>query len=148
MVYESEFSKLKPLKAMAKTVTLILKIFFIVLILIDVYLVFNKPRYPTFSLFVKVNRTSLIWLTFLYGGLVSKIFFNKKTTNKKKSLYGVVGFFSTTIGLSFIGMSLSNSYVISTLIQFFLLMSGILLAHFIWPQYSPSSAPPYTKFEN
>ena len=125
---------------MIKTVKLVLMLFFIILIIIDIYLVFNKHSYPTYSLFVKVNRTSLIWLTFLYGGLVSKIFFNKKTNNKKKSLYGVIGFFSMTVGLFFTGMSLPNGYVVSTLIQFPLLISGMLLAHFIWPQYIAYSA--------
>ena len=54
-------------------------ILLITMVVIDVVLVALEARcYPTFSWVVRDNRTHLIWLVFLFGGLVSKIFYNRK----------------------------------------------------------------------
>ena len=87
-------------------------------------------------LFLK-HRTSLIWLTFVFGGLTAKIFYNRITEEVTKEIKGFLIFVSLVIILGITGFLLSSftQITIPTFIQLLLLLSGGLVASFFWPQY-------------
>ena len=104
------------------------------MVLIDIVLVTLEGKdYPTFSLVVKTLRHRLIWFTFLYGGLMAKIFYNRKVNNKKKEVTGMLAFFSIVFLLFVIGRYLETTP--SLFLQVSLLLTGGLLAYRVWPQY-------------
>lgn len=105
-----------------------------IMVIIDVVLVMLEERgFPTFSWVVRDNRTALIWLTFLYGGLVSKIFFNRIAYTKKSEGTGFISFLLITGMLAVLGrvidITLTNEY------HLMLLLCGGVLAYRVWPQY-------------
>lgn len=104
------------------------------MVLIDIVLVAMETKgFPTFSYVVKSLRHQLIWFTFLYGGLVSKIFFNRKVGDKEKEVTGLLAFFSMVLLLFVIGRNLETAP--SLFLQVLLLVSGGLMAYRAWPQY-------------
>ena len=104
------------------------------MVIIDVVLVtLEGKEFPTFSLVVKELRHRLIWFTFLYGGLVAKIFYNRKVGEKEKEVTGLMAFFSIVFLLFVIGRQLETAP--SSFLQMVLLLSGGILAYRAWPQY-------------
>ena len=108
------------------------------MVLIDIVLVALEGKdYPTFSYVVKDLRHRLIWFTFLFGGLVSKIFYNRIVGEKKKEITGLFAFFSIVLLLFVLGRNLETAP--SLFLQLLLLVSGGFLAYRAWPQYQKNS---------
>jgi len=115
-----------------KKVKIAIIIIFSALILIDVYLVFDSD-FPTFSRVFLINRTGLIWMTFLYGTLIAKIFFNQPTYEKKKEIRGLIGVLIIAIFLFILGWNTKTE--VRTEWQVFLMLIGGIYANLFWPQY-------------
>ncbi len=116
------------------TIKILLAVLLAVMVLIDIVLVTLEGKdYPTFSYVVKNLRHRLIWFTFLYGGLVSKIFYNRKVGEREKEVTGLLAFFSMVVLLFAIGRNLETAP--SLFLQLLLLVSGGILAYRAWPQY-------------
>lgn len=122
------------MRSTINTIKKILIILFSILVILDVWLVFYEDL-PTFSYVVKKNRTNLIWLTFLFGGLVSKIFYNKKTEKKKSEFVGMGVFLLMIMALIFLGHKFDGIYTITTSQQFVLMLAGGFFSYLLWPQY-------------
>lgn len=82
---------------------------------------------------MKNLRHRLIWFTFLYGGLVAKIFYNRKVGEQEKEATGLLAFFSMVFLLFVIGRNLETAP--SLFLQVLLLVTGGILAYRAWPQY-------------
>lgn len=120
---------------MEKTIRIIVFGFIVALIIIDIYLVKDTEK-ATFSLLIKNNKPEFIWLTFLFGGLVSKIFYNRKTKKKIAEKIGATFFLIITTVLFFYGGSLTSSdNDIVNQFQLPLLIGGGFSAIVLWPQY-------------
>ena len=105
-----------------------------IMLVIDIVLVaLEKKDFPSFSYVVRDMRHNLIWFTFLYGGLVSKIFFNRKVGEKEKEVTGLMAYFSMVLLLYCLGRIITVPP--SLLLQLLLLVSGGILAYRAWPQY-------------
>lgn len=110
-----------------------------VMVLIDVVLVaLEKYGYPTFSWVVRDNRTSLVWLTFLFGGLVAKVFYNRTVKKASSETKGFMIFFTMVIILAVMGRSCVVP--MDTYGEFLILIAGGLFAHGVWPQYRVKSS--------
>lgn len=107
-----------------------------ILLVVDVILVF-RDDIPTYSTFIKENRTRLLWLTFTLGGLTSKIYFNRSTSEVLQEINGFLSFLFMVIIvlMTGLGLSLIDNLVIPTFVQLLVLLSGAYLAHRFWPQY-------------
>lgn len=117
-----------------RTVKIVVAALLGLMVLIDVALVTLEGKdFPTFSYVVKNLRHRLIWFTFLYGGLVAKIFFNRKVGGQEKEVTGLLAFFSMVFLLFMIGRNLETEPGLS--LQVLLLVSGGILAYRAWPQY-------------
>ncbi|WP_339924812.1 hypothetical protein [uncultured Cyclobacterium sp.] len=117
-----------------RTIKIIVASMLGLMVLIDIVLVTMEGKdYPTFSLVVKNLRHRLIWFTFLYGGLMAKIFYNRKTSDKKKEVNGLFAFFSLVLLLFVGGRFLETAP--SLLFQLVLLVAGGIMAHWVWPQF-------------
>jgi len=116
-----------------KTIKGVIGVAFAIMVAIDVVLVFSEDDgYPTFSWVVRDNRTDLIWLTFLFGGLVSKIFYNRQVMTKEPELNGFMAFAGLVFLLFFLGGHLE---CVTSWDEGLVLIAGGLLAHGLWPQY-------------
>ncbi len=105
-----------------------------VMVLIDVVLVaMEKYGYPTFSWVVRDNRTTLVWLTFLFGGLIAKVFYNRTVKTATSETKGFMVFFTMVVILAVIGRSCVIP--MDTFGEFMMLIAGGLFAHGVWPQY-------------
>jgi len=72
-----------------RTIRTVLAILLGTMIIIDIVLVMLQTKgYPTFSEVVKDQRSELIWLNFLLGGLVGKVFYNRIVYTKKTEISG------------------------------------------------------------
>jgi hypothetical protein len=111
------------------------------MVVIDVVLVMlEKQNYPTFSWVVRDHRPRLIWLTFLFGGLIAKIFYNREVPIKDKEVTGALAFFSVVAMLLVLGFSLEKVDRVNELI---IMICGGIVAYRIWPQYTdPIKNPP------
>jgi hypothetical protein len=117
-----------------RTIKIIVAVLLGLMVLIDIALVTLEAKdFPTFSYVVKNLRHRLIWFTFLYGGLVSKIFFNRKVGEKEKEVTGLLAFFSMVFLLFVIGRNLETAP--GLFLQVLLLVSGGIMAYRAWPQY-------------
>lgn len=117
-----------------RTIKIVVATLLGLMVLIDIVLVTMEGKdFPTFSYVVKDLRHRLIWLTFLFGGLVAKIFYNRKTSDKKKEITGMFAFFSMVLLLFVIGRNLETAP--GLLLQLLLLVCGGMLAYSAWPQY-------------
>lgn len=109
----------------------------IIMVLIDVVLVALEARcYPTFSWVVRDNRTHLIWLVFLFGGLVAKIFYNRTVKTPEAETKGFFAFAAVVLFLMVLGRQCVVPMDATT--GALLLISGGMFAHGIWPQYGVS----------
>ncbi|MDO6440171.1 hypothetical protein Q4534_22275 [Cyclobacterium sp. 1_MG-2023] len=117
-----------------RTIKIVVAVLLGLMVVIDIVLVMLEGKdFPTFSLVVKELRHRLIWFTFLYGGLVAKIFYNRKVGEKEKEVTGLLAFFSMVFLLFVIGRHLETAP--SLFLQVLLLLSGGVLAYRAWPQY-------------
>ncbi|MEM9928754.1 MAG: hypothetical protein AAF840_02945 [Bacteroidota bacterium] len=108
----------------------------VALIIIDVVLVTDWTKYPTFSEVVEQERTLLMGFTFLFGGLFAKIYYNQKTSIKGKDKRGVIIFSTLVLLLSFLGFfAKQNGFTVATWQQLVLLISGGVVAYLVWPQF-------------
>lgn len=141
LVYELYNKAMNKLKRFLKrhlseirTIKIVIAVLLGLMVIIDVVLVtLEGKEFPTFSLVVKELRHRLIWFTFLYGGLVAKIFYNRKVGEKEKEVTGLMAFFSIVFLLFVIGRQLETAP--SLFLQMVLLLSGGILAYRAWPQY-------------
>lgn len=117
-----------------RTVKIIVAVVLGLMVVIDIVLVILEGKdFPTFSYVVKDLRHRLIWFTFLFGGLVSKIFYNRKVGEKEKEVTGILAYFSIVLLLFVIGRNLETEP--SLFLQILLLVTGGVLAYRAWPQY-------------
>ncbi|WP_036385435.1 hypothetical protein [Muricauda sp. MAR_2010_75] len=106
------------------------------MVLADIILVavgISNSEVPTFSRVIEENRTGLIWLNFLLGGLVSKIFYNRKVEVKRKEISGVFAFMAVIVILGVLGQLLPEK--LDNSVHFAIMIAGGLMAHFAWPQF-------------
>ncbi|SEJ73231.1 hypothetical protein SAMN05192553_11028 [Cyclobacterium xiamenense] len=117
-----------------RTIKIVVASLLALMVLIDIVLVMLEGKeFPTFSYVVKNLRHRLIWFTFLYGGLVAKIFFNRKVGEQEKEATGLLAFFSMVFLLFVLGRNLEGEP--SLFLQVLLMISGGILAYRAWPQY-------------
>ncbi|MEX0883174.1 MAG: hypothetical protein WDZ72_06840 [Cyclobacteriaceae bacterium] len=117
-----------------RTIKIVVATLLGLMVLIDIVLVtLEGKEFPTFSYVVKDLRHRLIWFTFLFGGLVAKIFYNRKVSDRKEEITGMFAFFSIVFLLFVIGRNLETAP--SMFLQVLLLVSGGILAYRAWPQY-------------
>ena len=117
-----------------RTIKIIVAVLLALMVIIDIVLVALETKdFPTFSFVVKNLRHRLIWFTFLYGGLVSKIFYNRKVGEKEKEVTGLLAFFSMVVLLFVIGRNLETAP--GLFLQVLLLVTGGFMAYRAWPQY-------------
>jgi|TARA_R110002111_G_scaffold122684_2_gene186441 hypothetical protein len=117
-----------------RTIKIVVAVMLGLMLLIDIVLVTLEGKdYPTFSYVVKNLRHRLIWFTFLYGGLMAKIFYNRKVGEKEKEVTGLLAFFSMVFLLFVIGRHLETAP--SLFLQIILLVTGGIMAYRAWPQY-------------
>ena len=117
-----------------RTIKIVVAVMLGLMLLIDIVLVTLEGKdYPTFSYVVKDLRHRLIWFTFLYGGLMAKIFYNRKVGEKEKEVTGLLAFFSMVFLLFVIGRHLETAP--SLFLQVILLVTGGIMAYRAWPQY-------------
>ena len=111
------------------------------MILADIVLVIlgkSNDDVPTFSKVIKQNRTYLIWLNFLLGGLVSKIFYNRVVYVKNTEISGVFAFATALLLLWVLGQFLPLK--LGTEVHLAIMVAGGLMARFAWPQYLVSDS--------
>ena len=117
-----------------RTIKIVVAAMLGLMVLVDIVLVTLEGKdYPTFSYVVKNLRHRLIWFTFLYGGLMAKIFYNRKVGEKEKEVTGLLAFFSMVFLLFVIGRHLETAP--SLFLQVILLVTGGIMAYRAWPQY-------------
>ncbi|MGQ8335031.1 hypothetical protein ACUNWD_00655 [Sunxiuqinia sp. A32] len=110
-------------------------ILFGLMIIIDIVLVNLEGKgFPTFSKVIRDNRTELIWFSFFYGGLMAKVFFNRRVDIKAKELSGFIAFMMMVILLFALGQLIPVE--LGTGYQVLLMVCGGVLAYRVWPQYS------------
>ncbi len=104
------------------------------MIVIDVILVFSdEGGFPTFSKVFKEHRTGLIWMNLFYGGIIAKIFFNRKVVEKHWELSGFFTFLVIVVMLAVLGQIMIIE--VDTPYQLMILICGGILAYRVWPQY-------------
>lgn len=104
------------------------------MVIIDIVLVKLEDRgFPTFSEVIMDHRTSLIWLNFLLGGLVAKVFYNRKVTTKRREISGFFTFLAMLVLLFALGQLFTIT--IETEYHLLIMVCGGILAHRAWPQY-------------
>ena len=111
------------------------------MILADIILVIvgkSNDEVPTFSKVIKQNRTSLIWLNFLLGGLVSKIFYNRVVYVKNTEISGVFAFLTVILVLWVLGQFLPDE--LNNMVHLAIMLGGGLMARFAWPQFIVSES--------
>lgn len=72
-------------------------------------------------------------MNFLLGGLVSKIFYNRKVEVKRKEISGVFAFMAVIVILGVLGQLLPEK--LDNSVHFAIMIGGGLMAHFAWPQF-------------
>ncbi len=111
------------------------------MIVTDIVLVIlglNNDNVPTFSKVIKDHRTGLIWLNFLLGGLIAKIFYNRKVYTKRKEISGFFAFVAVSFVLVALGQLLPEE--LGNGIHLLIMVCGGILAHIAWPQYTEDEA--------
>ena len=98
----------------------------------------SNEEVPTFSRVIKENRTGLIWLNFLLGGLISKVFYGRKVYVKKYEISGVFAFIAVILVLWVLGKFLPKE--LDSAVHLVIMIGGGLLAHFAWPQFIVSGS--------
>lgn len=107
------------------------------MIVVDLVLVFLDGKgFPTFSRVIDRDQNEFIWLAFLYGGLVAKVFFNRQVKEKGREVTGALAFGCIVLLLYLLGRQMNGHLPDLPLgYQFLLLLFGGFLAHRVWPQY-------------
>ena len=119
-----------------KKVKNILAVLLGLMILIDIGLVALGPKgWPTFSKVVLETQSKLIWLSFLFGGLVAKIYYNRKVRSKDQEILGFTLFLVVVFLLFLLGHYNFFPDDVSNEIQSLILVMGGIFAYGVWPQY-------------
>jgi len=106
------------------------------MIVIDVVLVALGPKgWPTFSKVVLETQSKLVWLTFLFGGLVAKIFYNRQVPGFGQELSGFASYMALVFIIFLLGHYGLFPKDVSNEIQFTVLVLGGFFAYGMWPQY-------------
>ena len=107
------------------------------MILVDLLLVYlDEYDFPTFSRVIDEHQNQFIWLSFLYGGLVAKVFFNRKAAEKSKEVHGFLAFACMVFMLFLFGRIFEQHVEDLHLgYQLMLLAFGGYVAFRAWPQY-------------
>ena len=107
------------------------------MILVDLLLVYlDEYDFPTFSWVIDEHQNEFIWLSFLYGGLVAKVFFNRKAAEKSKEVHGFLAFACMVFMLFLFGQIFEQHVEDLHLgYQLMLLAFGGYVAFRAWPQY-------------
>ncbi len=116
-----------------RTIRTVLAILLGTMIVIDIVLVALGEEYPTFSEVIKRDRSELIWLNFLLGGLVGKVFYNRIVYTKKIEVSGFFAFLSLLFLLGFLGQL--EDFELNTRYQLGVMLTGAIVGQRIWPQY-------------
>ena len=104
------------------------------MVIIDVFLVFNEANgFPTFSKVFKDHRAELIWMNFLYGGLMTKIFFNRTVNLAAKEVWGFSGYLSIMFLVGLLGYLIPEEP--HNLVHLAIMFIGGYVAYRIWPKY-------------
>ncbi|MEM8999936.1 MAG: hypothetical protein AAGB24_06700 [Bacteroidota bacterium] len=119
-----------------KTIKIVLAVLLGVMIVIDIVLVALGPKgWPTFSKVVFDTQGQLVWLSFLFGGLVAKIFYNRKVPTFGQELLGFTSFSIVVFLLFLLGYFGLFPEDVSNEIQLAVLLFGGFFAYGVWPQY-------------
>ncbi|MEM9327188.1 MAG: hypothetical protein AAGA85_16085 [Bacteroidota bacterium] len=111
----------------------------IAMVAIDLVLVFSEEQgFPTFSKVFLDHRTELIWVNFLYGGVMTKIFWYRTVDKPRWEFSGFLIFAGIVVALFITGMLLTLE--VSTPYQILILIGGGAAAYAIWPQYVPTTS--------
>jgi peptidoglycan/LPS O-acetylase OafA/YrhL len=117
-----------------RTIRTVLAILLGTMIIIDIVLVMLQTKgYPTFSEVVKDQRSELIWLNFLLGGLVGKVFYNRIVYTKKTEISGFFAFLSIIVLLGILGQL--EHFELNTWHHLATMLCGAIVGQRIWPQY-------------
>lgn len=116
-----------------RTIRIILAILLGIMVLIDVVLVIIGDDYPTFSEVIKSKRTEFMWLNFLLGGLIGKVFFNRIVFTKKPEISGFFAFLSILVLLGIFGRI--ENFQLETWHHLLIMICGVIVGQRIWPQY-------------
>lgn len=110
------------------------------MIVIDIILVRLESRdFPTFSWVVRDHRPTLLWFTFLFGGLVAKIYYNRPISVADKEFTGFAGFMCVAAMLFVLGYNIPSVGFWDELV---VILCGGVVAYRIWPQYVPPKISP------
>lgn len=118
----------------------VLAVLLALMILVDVVLVFLGPKgIPTYSAVIDDHQNEFIWLSFLYGGLVAKVFYNRQVTVRSREVEGSLAFAAMVFLLYLLGRELHCHKIpdLGLWHQLLLLVTGGFLAYRVWPQYRP-----------
>ncbi len=120
-----------------RTVRIVLAALLALMIVVDIVLVFlDGQGFPTFSRVVDGKQDGFLWFTFLFGGLVAKVFFNRKVKEKDREITGVIAFGSIVLLLYLLGFQLHDELPeLGLAHQCLVLLVGGYVAHRVWPQY-------------
>lgn len=117
-----------------RMVKIVIAVLLGIMVVADIILVILADKdFPTFSYVVRDYRHKMIWFTFLFGGLVSKIFYNRVASERESEVTGLVAYFSIVVLLFVIGRQLTSPPTL--LLQVLLLVCGGVVAYRAWPQY-------------
>lgn len=120
-----------------KRIKTVLAVLLGLMILADVVLVFlDKHGFPTYSRVVDSHQNEFIWLSFLYGGLVAKVFFNRKAKEISKEVHGFLAF-ASVVYLLFLFGGIFQQHIDDLHLGYQLLLIGVggYVAYRAWPQY-------------
>jgi hypothetical protein len=107
---------------------------FSLLVISDIVLVALQDKcFPTYSWLVRDNRSYLIWLPFLFGGLVSKIYFCRIVYKPESEIKGFFLFCSILLLLIVLGRQCLIK--VDAFIGLLLLVSGGFCSFSVWPQF-------------
>lgn len=99
-----------------------------------IFAINDNDGLPTYSWLFKHKQSHMLWFTFLFGMLTGKIFYNTFTADSKKETKGALILGAVVLGLVAIG-NIWTPGSVAVWIELILFVSGIVSAHFIWPQY-------------
>jgi len=122
-----------------KRIKTFLAVLLALMVVIDIVLVaLGSQGWPTFSKVVVETEQKLVWLTFLMGGLVAKIFYNRQVVgDEDRELSGFASFVALVFIIFLMGQFDVFPENVSNPIQLVVLLMGGFVAHGIWPQYVP-----------
>lgn len=122
-----------------KYIKLFLTLILLTLLVVDIILAIGKTnekglQYPTYSKLFYLNKDKMIWFIFMFGCLVSKIFYNRFTIKTSKEMNGIIILLFIALILFIIGR-LGVFVAIPDIASLSFFILGIIAAYQLWPQY-------------